>query len=430
MSEKTGSSSRVILALICLTVLSACGGGSGIELMPSPVVYTSTDIDPFPVDTSKQTVEQTKLFYVTDREPATTQNAVPRYTSDRGHLLRAGTATVSLSPEAEGWKDVRSITQSKPRKRRYKLDIEEVSEIGALPTDGSEFLENAPTASEMAASGNSFAKQINSELARSESKDIYIYIHGYKNAFERPVLVSRELQHFLGYQGAFISFGWPATPSNFAYFKDLETVGATVRNLRQLLAFLSENTRAHRIHLLAYSAGSRLAFEATHQIALSGNSAKNRANRIRLGQVILVGSDIDPTYFGQALADGLLDVPDQFTVYSSNKDTALGLANFIFARPRLGQVWSGDNLNPTLSNALQKLDNLSLIDVSDAESSASGNGHGYFRSSPWVSSDILLSMLFSQSPDKRGLVRADNSPVWQFPENYPDRLAKIVDASQ
>lgn len=400
--------------------------------MPSPVVYTSTDIDPFPDDKSALKADRTKLFYVTDREPSAPKDSEPRYTSARGHLLRAGTATVNLSPAAKSWDEFRTITHSKPRQRRYKLDIEDVSEIGPLPMEGAEFLENSPRPSEMVASGNSFAQQINSELARSESQDIYIYIHGYKNAFEKPVLVSRELQHFLGYQGAFISFGWPATPSNLAYFKDLETAGATARNLRQLLAFLSKNTRARKIHMLGYSAGSRLAFEATYQIALAGKSAKHQgiAKGIRLGQVILVGSDIDPSYFGQALADGLLDVPDNFTIYSSNKDTALGLANFIFARPRLGQIWSSENLNPTLAKALRNLDNLSLIDVSDAESSASGNGHGYFRSSPWVSSDIFLSLLFGQSPGNRGLVRAENNPVWKFPENYPDRLADIVAAAQ
>ncbi|MEP3047461.1 MAG: alpha/beta hydrolase [Roseibium sp.] len=419
-----------IVSVLCIGLLTACGGGavSSINLMPSPEVFVSTDIDPFPDNGSQQKIQHTKLFYVTDREPATAQDSALRYTSERGHIMRAGTATVSMSPEAKTWEDVRSITQSKPRNRKYKLSLDEVNEIGPLPTDGVKYLDNPPTSAEMAATGRAFASQINTQLASSGTNDIYIYIHGYKNAFERPVLVSRELQHFLGYQGAFISFGWPATPNNFAYFKDLETAGATVRNLRQLLVFLSENTKARKIHLLGYSAGSRLVFEATHQIALAGNSAKQNANGkgVRLGQVILVGSDIDPSYFGQALADGLLEVPEHFTVYSSSKDAALGFASLVFARPRLGQIWSTEELNPTLGKELKNLDNLSLIDVTDAESSTSGNGHGYFRSSPWVSSDLFLSLIYRRPPIERGLFRQDSSPVWRFPVNYPDLLAQIV----
>lgn len=406
--------------------LAACGGGGGnsLNLMPSPEIYTVADVDPYPDEGSRQLVQQAPLFYVTDREPAAPGDNVPHYSSERGLLLRAGTANVSLSPEIKSWDEMRAITLSKQRPGRYRLSLEGVSEIGPLPTDGAEYLDNPPSAGEMAANGRAFAQKINAQLAASGSRDIFIYIHGYKNAFERPVLVSRELQHFLGYRGAFISFGWPATPNNFAYFKDLETANATVRNLRQLLAYLSENTKARKIHLLGYSAGSRLAFEATYQIALTKKAG--RASNIRLGQVILVGSDIDPSYFGQALADGLLEVPDQFTVYSSGKDSALGLASLVFARPSLGQIWSGAELNPALNRTLTDLRKLSLIDVTDAEASTAGNGHGYFRSSPWVSSDIFLSLLIQRPPGERGLTRANGNPVWQFPEDYPQRLAEAA----
>lgn len=424
---------RLAACLLCMSLLVACGGGRDrLKLMPSPEIYTSTDFDPYPDTNIKQHVQQARLFYVTDREPATPDDPEPRYTSERGHLLRAGTASIRMSPEPASWQEVRAITQSKPRTRTYQLSLEHVSEIGPLPTEGAEYLDNPPSAQEMASAARSFASEINAQLAASEDNDIYIYIHGYKNAFERPVLVSRELQHFLGYQGAFISFGWPATPSNFAYFKDLETAGATVRNLRQLLMFLSEHTSAHKIHLLGYSAGSRLAFDVTYQLALAGHAAakKGPTAGVRLGQVILVGSDIDPSYFGQALADGLLHVPDQFTVYSSGKDSALGLASFLFARPRIGQVFSSQDMTPKLNQSLRSLETLSLIDVSDAEAASAGNGHGYFRNSPWVSSDHFLSLLYDLPPDKRGLIRSDDNTVWQFPSDYSKRLAEIVTSTR
>ena len=65
-----------------------------------------------------------------------------------------------------------------------------------------------------------YAEAINAQLARSKNKSVYIYVHGYKVVYENPVLVSSELWHFLGYDGVFIAYAWPSTPSKFAYIKD------------------------------------------------------------------------------------------------------------------------------------------------------------------------------------------------------------------
>jgi hypothetical protein len=67
-----------------------------------------------------------------------------------------------------------------------------------------------------------------------------------------------------------------------------------------------------------------------------------------------------------------------------------------------------------------------MIDVSDAEGSDSGNGHDYFRSSPWVSSDIIVMLLKDLNPEQRGLVMKESIPVWEFPSDYIDRLAQSI----
>jgi esterase/lipase superfamily enzyme len=68
-----------------------------------------------------------------------------------------------------------------------------------------------------------FVREIETRLARSPVKDIYIYVHGYKVNFENPLLVASEKWHFLGHEGAFIAFSWPSTPARLAYMKDIET---------------------------------------------------------------------------------------------------------------------------------------------------------------------------------------------------------------
>ena len=113
-----------------------------------------------------------------------------------------------------------------------------------MPFSASDFMENPPPAEQMAAAGRAFAEQVSAELALTSNKDIFIYIPGYNVDFDYATLVSRELQHFLGYQGAFISYNWTATPSRFAYFKDQESASATRRYLRSLVEFLSTQTDA------------------------------------------------------------------------------------------------------------------------------------------------------------------------------------------
>lgn len=415
-----------LTAALCALALSGCGENSydEIKLMPSPVLYSQSSFNPFPQAIDNELQAQSKLFYVTDREQAGPKDKQAHYTNQRGQLSRAGVAEVDLSPTVRDWQEFMEITMRGRRDREYLLNVAEVQEIGVLPYSVAELYPSVPSDAEMKVAGIDFARAINGQLALSENKDIHIYVHGYNVDFEYSTLVARELEHFLGYQGAFIAYNWAATPNRFAYFKDQETAMATRRNLRSLIEFLSENTNAERINLIGYSAGSRLTFEVAYQIALL-----NRASaRPRLGRVILISSDLDRSYVGHALADGILKAVDQLSIYTSGTDAALRMSSFVFGRDRLGQSWSEEagNVWPELEEALAGLDKLEIIDVTDAEESSVGNGHSFFRTSPWASSDIFMSLLTPLKAGERGLVRAEGRAVWTFPEDYPNRLSAIT----
>ena len=366
---------------------------------------------------------RSKLFYVTDRAVAGPEDAQPHYTNQRGQLARAGIAEVTLSPRVEDWSQFVEITLEGTRDRRYLLNVSDVTEIGVLPFSVAAFYPDPPDRGDMEKAGRVFADEINAQLAMSGNKDIHIYIHGYNVDFEYSTLVGRELEHFLGYQGAFITYNWAATPNRFAYFRDQETAIATRRNLRSLIEFLSENTDANRINLIGYSAGSRLTFEVTYQIALLNRAGGGP----RLGNVILISSDLDRSFVGHALADGVLRSVDQLSIYTSGTDSALAVSSFVFGRDRLGQAWDEEtNVWPELEARLAELGNLEIIDVTDAEQSSLGNGHAFFRTSPWASSDIFLSLLTPLRAAERGLVRREGDAVWTFPADYPQKLPLIV----
>ena len=285
---------------LCL-LLTACGPATynSVDLMPSPAIYADGSLDPFEGVSSENISRRATLFYATDRQPATAEDPQASYNNERGLVLRTGVASVTVDPPIGTWEDARRIFLSSERDARYTLSVAATEETGIMPFSATTFMENPPAAAETAAAGRRFAAQINAQLVQSSNKDVFIYTHGYNVDFDYATLVSRELQHFLGYQGAFISYNWTATPSRLAYFRDQESALATRRNLRSLVEFLSENTNARRIHLIGYSAGSRLVFDTAYEVALGA------APSARLGKVILIGSDLDRTYFAQAIEDGI-----------------------------------------------------------------------------------------------------------------------------
>jgi esterase/lipase superfamily enzyme len=85
------------------------------------------------------------------------------------------------------------------------------------------FVESAEIPPDVLDGDEGFAGAINDKLASSVRKQVYIYVHGYKVVSENPVLVATELWHFLGYDGVFIAYAWPATPKRLAYVADVET---------------------------------------------------------------------------------------------------------------------------------------------------------------------------------------------------------------
>lgn len=197
----------------------------------------------------------------------------------------------------------------KARTEKYPLKITGVDEWGILEStvpywadinlmsDGNP----PPDATER------FAEAINAQLAQSGKEDVYIHVHGYKVVYENPVLVSAELWHFLGYQGAFIAYAWPSPPSQFAYIKDSDTSAGYARNLRLLLEFLSSETDAENIHVIGYSNGTRLVARAMEQLALTnlGSSAEEIYAKLRIRNVILAGSDLDRGVFTSYVAECL-----------------------------------------------------------------------------------------------------------------------------
>ena len=413
------------LALMGLTACSS-GGPYKVEMMPAPDVYDSRTIDPFILTGLVDTPPNYPLLYATDRRPlddGEVQDGHRFYGNERGHLLRVGEATIQVGQGGYSWAQARQFSLLKERDAEYPLQVKGVEEYGVVSQSLTAWYDPDKFSKEPE---ERFVRAINDRMTATDSKDVFVYVHGYKVNFENPILVASELWHFLGYKGAFVAYSWPSTPKTLAYVSDLEDATTAARNFRQFLMMVADKTDVERIHVIGYSAGTRMVTRAISDLSLMGfidYTKEQKRARTKLHNVILVGSDVDAQLFAGYLADGWFSVMDRFTVYMSAGDAALGMSRRVFGKNRVGQMFEDPaNLPEVFVNYVEERPNFMVIDVTDAAGSLSGNGHSYFRSSPWVSSDVLMNLYFDLSPAERGLLRREDSPVWTFPPDYIERL--------
>jgi pimeloyl-ACP methyl ester carboxylesterase len=425
--------------VVCVTSLLLITGCASVpvdqvNLMPAPDVYGDGLINPLPENDPIANLPYKGILYATDRRPADENDPERYYANDRGQLVRLGVARVTLGEKQFNWDFARNVSMLKTRSDKFPIKISSIEEWGLLGSTVPYWADidlMFPDSPPPDATGR-FTDAINAQLALSKKKHVYIYVHGFKVVYEDPVLVASELWHFMGYNGAFIAYAWPSTPSAFAYIRDSDTSAGYARNFRLLLEAIAEHTDVEQIHVIGYSNGTRLVTRALEQLALinQGKNAEEIYAKLRIHNVILVGSDLDRGVFDSYLSDGLLNVQKHLTIYMSESDKALGMSQFLTRRQRVGQMFGGDGgeLKPWGRKALvEYADQISLINVTNAEGAESGNGHGYFRNSPWASSDILMTLYYGLTPKQRGLVEEDGLPMYTFPPDFINRLWAAIE---
>ena len=86
---------------------------------------------------------------------------------------------------------------------------------------------------------------------------------------------------------------------------------------------------------------------AINQLALLTRewTEEDIAHRLRIGQVILVGSDVDRDLLATYLLDGFLRVTDQLTAYISEGDAALKVSRWLMNKERVGESFLNDGMS-------------------------------------------------------------------------------------
>jgi esterase/lipase superfamily enzyme len=110
-----------------------------------------------------------------------------------------------------------------------------------------------------------------------------------------------------------------------------------------------------------------LVSQALNQLALiyACKGRQRAAKDLRIGHVILTGSDVDRHLFGAYLVDGMLDVVENLTIYASAKDKALGMSKWVFGRGRLGEAGDTD-LSAQATAYLKQTQQLTIVNATAA----------------------------------------------------------------
>jgi len=422
---------RLSAALAFGLALQACASKAppSLALMPAPEAFDSGAFDRAADDRPVGEIPDGGLLYATGRKKSDGNAPGDFYTTERSLLVHLGEARVSVSNPSITWKQARDMALLKTQSKEYPIVVSGVTEYGVLNRSVTPYVDAGQQAAPPAEATARFAAEVNRRLERTRQKDVYIYVHGYKVTFDNPVLVAAEMWHFMGYEGVFIAYSWPATPQATAYVGDVDTAMGMARNLRELVHMVETETNAERVHIIGYSAGTRLVSRTLEQMALinRGQPADGPRYGSKLENVFLISSDVDRSVFGAYMADGILDVSRHLIIYVSKKDEALRISEEITGHQRLGEALDSDQVPAAFAGLLKdRRDQISYIDVSDAPEIEAGNGHGYFRGSPWVSSDLMMKLMYRLPPEVRGLVRDPSTGILSFPADYDQRMRQAL----
>jgi len=409
--------SIVILALIVVGVVVGISFYQPpMRLMPAPALFLDGQTNVFS-GAPETTDPRISLFYATNRLPiGPRDNRI--YAVVPGRDLNLGVATVRIGNETTTWERIYEWSTRASGDRRPFLYLENMAEQASLA--GTDPL--PPEAS-------AWFAQINDALARSRDKDVIIYVHGANTTVERAAGQAAQLHHFTGRDTVVVLFVWPTAENFLRYTRDMITSLGAAPHLATLIELLARNTSAENIDVLTYSAGATV---GSNGLALVGpRAARQGPEGFRLGEIYHAAPDADFRSF----VDDMRDYADQvrrITVSVNLSDTALRLSQLINRASRAGRPDMAELSAEATDWLLGAASTYGLDIVRVRPENIPGlsrGSHTFWYDDPWVSSDVLLTLLKHLRPADRGLVEGkagSGTPYWTFPPDYPSRLAAVL----
>ncbi|XZE51620.1 alpha/beta hydrolase [Planctomycetaceae bacterium SH139] len=223
---------------------------------------------------------------------------------------------------------------------------------------------------------NDFYRRMQASLKETSERELMVFIHGYNVDFESAVRRTAQLAVDLPFRGVPVCYSWPSQGTLLGYKVDENNVAWTVSHLRDFLTDLAARSGARSINLVAHSMGNRALTAALSEISLiRGNNSPPLFDR-----VVLAAPDIDADYFRRDLANRVLSMAEQVTLYASSNDRALIASKQVHGYPRAGDAGANIVVVPGIET----------IDVSGIDLSLLG--HSYYGDSRAILTDLFELM--------------------------------------
>jgi esterase/lipase superfamily enzyme len=409
-----------VLALLLAT--AACAAGH--PLMPTPNLYRQASGYPAEQVPEPARSSRVKLLYVTDRAPEQEEGTLG-YGAGRSASAAWGEVSIELG-DGLGWDEVVALSGEERRRRDPAVQVRSIEERGRFPATPLPFrvvdgrpVEDAALLAQKERADAAFRAELRRRLAVAGERDVILYVHGFNNSFDFAARAEAEVWHFLGRRGVPVLYSWPAARGGlFGYFVDRESGEFTIYHLKECLRLLASSPEVERIHVLAHSRGTDVVTTALRELVIEARAAGRDPRRsLRIENLVLAAPDLDLDVVRQRLmAERFGPAIGQITIYTTQADKALGASQTLMSGTRFGRVQEGD-LGEREQQIFSEVTNVNIIEV---EGVSSMIGHGYFRSSPAASSDLVLILREGGLPGQasRPLLH-DRLNFWTMPESYP-----------
>lgn len=422
-----------VLVIAVVSIFGLLSGGKP-ELVPTPNLYTHSQVNPFadvPVEFRNNQVD---VLYVTDRRRVDGEEAGEvAYDYQRSTSMAFGSAVIEYG-ENVTWDEL--VTASRSREREVSLgrELVNVEEHGRFPPtpwpydveadwNDNRIHFDPKVVAEHERVAEQFRDEVRSRLAKTPRKDVYVFVHGYNNNFEKAVSTIAAIWHFLPRQGVPIAYTWPAGMGGLrGYFYDRESGEYSIFHLKEFMRILVSIPEMEKVHFIAHSRGTDVLLTALREILIErgGRDFIPPENR-KLGNVIIAAPDLDlETILQRVTAEEIPSKIDRLTVYMSKSDEAIGFSTWLFvSQKRVGRVVEEDLAEVQRQRAGVK--GMAGSAFVSSELKAGIIGHSYFYSHPAGLSDLILILRDNRDPgaaNGRPLVKLSPG-FWRLDEDYP-----------
>lgn len=413
----------LLIVVLIFFLLSGCASHKELTLMPTPVLYHNSTIDPFAHLSPVHKTTTTEIFYATNRVP--TYNASDtRYKNQIDSTIHFGKATIGMGSPGVNWDKLRKLSLANQIDDPIPLTLELTVELATIPNDALQVHQKLPPELQ------TFIDSINAELDAALDKEIMLYVHGTKVDFANSVILTAEVDHFAGRDFIGVAFAWPSHQNILSYLfgTDVRRALDSSQPLHQLITLLSEHTTAEHINILAYSAGCRIASKALHELreAHAEVPSHELKEKFRLGAVVFAAADVEVDVFTKRLTK-ISELADQVVVTVTDNDNALQAAKRFMGGTYRAGTTEGEKKEISFIEE-HRLSNIEIIDVSlgKQERNFDITGHHYWYRHPWMSSDIIFLLRTDLPPSRRGLSPADHQSVWYLSADYPGMVQRAA----